>query len=331
MSKISVIIPAYNAARTLERAVSSVLSQTLHDIEVWIVDDGSTDETPYLADKFAKSDGRVKVIHQPNSKCYAARVSALRKMSAEYFTFVDADDEVDSSFCEKMYSFAKQYNLDIAQCDVHGASVVAPHDLLLSRKDVLDHIIKPYLIIGNGALPVWGKLYKKILASGLVDSHIMMYEDMKLNLQFFKHVERFGIFHETLYNYDVNMGSSVRNFRKTNLDDLVEIDQSRRQMLEFYGVDRHSCVHDYWLIKNVRNALLSAATAPVLSWHERVSNVKAVLKIMDSVHYTHCDRGCKPWFVREMELIKRVPVFCAIAICQIRKYLGKLLNKFCGR
>ena len=91
---LSVIIPVYNVALYLEQCLSSILSSGYPELEVIVVDDGSTDSSPSLCDTWAERDSRLRVIHQPNAGQSAARNRALSEMRGAYFTFADADDWV---------------------------------------------------------------------------------------------------------------------------------------------------------------------------------------------------------------------------------------------
>lgn len=113
MPKVSIIVPVYNAEKYLRECVESVLCQTLSDIELILVDDGSTDSSPTLCDQYAAQDRRVKVIHKPNGRAASARNAGLRAASGEYVAFVDADDWISPDMYEKML----QTNADVTLCD----------------------------------------------------------------------------------------------------------------------------------------------------------------------------------------------------------------------
>lgn len=113
MPKVSIIVPVYNAEKYLQECVESVLCQTLSDIELILVDDGSTDSSPTLCDQYAAQDRRVKVIHKPNGRAASARNAGLRAASGEYVAFVDADDWISPDMYEKML----QTNADVTLCD----------------------------------------------------------------------------------------------------------------------------------------------------------------------------------------------------------------------
>lgn len=93
--KVSVIVPIYNVERYLERCVNSLLNQTLRNIEIILVDDGSPDGCPAMCDKFASMDNRVHVIHKENGGLSSARNEGLKYVTAEYYMFVDSDDWLD--------------------------------------------------------------------------------------------------------------------------------------------------------------------------------------------------------------------------------------------
>lgn len=114
---ISVIIPAYNCISTLNKAVQSILNQTIKDLEVIIVDDGSTDGTSELADALAARWKRVKAIHQKNSGPMAARVKGINNATGTWVGFVDSDDWIEPNMYETMIETAEKENVSIVQCN----------------------------------------------------------------------------------------------------------------------------------------------------------------------------------------------------------------------
>ena len=110
--KISVIVPVYNVEKYLEKCVESILNQSLKDIEIILVDDGSPDNCPQICDEYATKDSRVKVCHKQNGGLSSARNEGLKHVSGEYYMFVDSDDWLDSETCEVTYNYAKQNDAD---------------------------------------------------------------------------------------------------------------------------------------------------------------------------------------------------------------------------
>lgn len=114
MTKVSVIVPIYNTEKFLDKCLNSLMNQTLEDIEIICVNDGSTDNSLSIIEKYANIDSRIKVLTQENKKQGAARNSGLKIADAEYIGFVDSDDWVDLDYYEKLYNTAVKYDADIA-------------------------------------------------------------------------------------------------------------------------------------------------------------------------------------------------------------------------
>lgn len=116
--KVSIIVPIYNTAKYLPKCLDSIINQTHQNLEIILVDDGSTDNSGQIADDYAKKDSRITVIHQKNAGQSAARNNGLKKASGKYISFIDSDDQIDSRFIEKLLS-AYNHNTSISVCGIH--------------------------------------------------------------------------------------------------------------------------------------------------------------------------------------------------------------------
>lgn len=112
MPKVSVIIPVYKVENTLKRCVDSVMNQTLTDLEIILVDDGSPDGCPEMCDKLAELDSRIKVVHKENGGLGFARNSGIEVATGDYVAFVDSDDYIESNMYESLYECAKDNSAD---------------------------------------------------------------------------------------------------------------------------------------------------------------------------------------------------------------------------
>lgn len=112
MPKVSVIVPIYKVEPYLERCVESIREQTLSDIEIILVDDGSPDQCPALCDEYAKQDARIRVIHKQNEGLGFARNSGIDIAAGEYVGFIDSDDYIAKDFFEKLYHAAADHHAD---------------------------------------------------------------------------------------------------------------------------------------------------------------------------------------------------------------------------
>src|SRR5699024_10960583 len=114
---LSIVVPIYKVEKYFERCIQSILAQSLRDIEIILVDDGSPDKCPELCDKYALLDSRIKVIHKRNGGLSSARNAGIRIASGDYIGFIDSDDDVDYAMYEKMYEKAIKFDVDFVMCD----------------------------------------------------------------------------------------------------------------------------------------------------------------------------------------------------------------------
>lgn len=117
MPKVTIIVPAYNAEKYLKECLDSVVSQTLDDIEVLLINDGSTDATETIFNDYAKRYSFIKVVHQQNCGIFLTRAKAIRMAKGDYIGWVDADDFVESDMFETLYRIANQDGSDLVYCD----------------------------------------------------------------------------------------------------------------------------------------------------------------------------------------------------------------------
>ena len=133
---ITVIVPVYKVEEYLEKCVKTIKNQTYKDLEIILVDDGSPDNSGKICDEIAKTDERIKVIHQNNMGLSGARNSALEIMTGDAVTFVDSDDTIDEHMIEYLVSDMEKYDADIVECqfyEVFGNEVIT-YDYLKETK-----------------------------------------------------------------------------------------------------------------------------------------------------------------------------------------------------
>lgn len=163
MPKVSVIIPVYNVEKFLQRCLDSVVSQTLSDIEIICVDDGSTDNSASVLADFAKKDQRIKVINQKNQGVSVARNNGIKQANGEYIGFVDSDDYIEPDFYEKLYQEAKKENADVALTSIQYEKKEKSYILLEHEKKKIATTTSDIFRLFN--LPhttyIWNKIYRK--------------------------------------------------------------------------------------------------------------------------------------------------------------------------
>ncbi len=148
MSKVSVIVPVYNVEPYLRRCVDSILAQTLTDIEIILVNDGSSDSCPSICDEYAVNESRVKVIHKENGGLSSARNAGLDSVTGEYVAFIDSDDYIAADMYERLLSALLEADADISICGfqrvgenhVPAAEKISFFDTVLTGKQALENL-----------------------------------------------------------------------------------------------------------------------------------------------------------------------------------------------
>lgn len=170
---ISVIVPVYNTKDFLEQCVQSILSQTYKNLEVLLVDDGSTDGSAELCDALSEQDARITVIHKPNGGASSARNAGLDAMRGEFVLFVDSDDYIHPQMCEVLVGLIGKYDADISMCFSRGTKMrdYAEPPQPSYREQCLTGIQAMELLYGGDAFSFFGynptsnmfRLYKRSL------------------------------------------------------------------------------------------------------------------------------------------------------------------------
>lgn len=209
--RLSIIMPVYNVERYLREAVDSVIAQTFTDWELILVDDGSTDSSPAICDKYAESDSRIKVIHQQNGGLSAARNSGLRASTGHIIGFVDSDDWIDDRMYEKMMNAMESTQADMVLC---GYSFEWQNRTKVKRPmptdSLLDYHQAMRALFENRAIESysWDKIYRrKIITSEYPVGR--NYEDLAVMHKWMNNIQRLCVLDEPLYHYRMRRSGIV--------------------------------------------------------------------------------------------------------------------------
>lgn len=232
MSKVSIIVPAYNVDKYIEKCLNSLVNQTISNIEIIVINDGSKDGTKKIIDKFAKKYPKlIKPIHKENEGVSVARNLGIEMASGEYIGFVDSDDYIDPSMYEKMYLRAKNGDFDAVACDI---KIVYPtNNIVVSsgfEEDIeclLQHkeqFVQSYAVI-------WNKIYKKsIIVDNVRFERDVWYEDVEFLYKIFPFINKIGVVKEPLYNYLQRPGSITYTYNAK----LYDIINNWDRIISFY-------------------------------------------------------------------------------------------------
>lgn len=234
--KISVVVPVYNVERFLDRCVQSLLNQTLKDIEIILVDDGSPDHCPQMCDKYALQDSRIKIVHKPNAGLGLARNSGLEVSMGEYVAFVDSDDYVDTSIYETLYREAIRNDADAVFCgfktenlsgswsdskEVESATIFKESDLTNFMLDMVASSPKEQKE-RSYYMSVWHAIYRR----RIIEDHDIKFlserdvasEDIPFQVDFMKNAETIMYIPQNLYYYCLNSTSLTATFKREKYD-----------------------------------------------------------------------------------------------------------------
>ena len=212
---VSIIIPVYNAEKTIRRCVDSVLNQEYKDTELLLVDDGSTDLSGQICDEYARKDSRVCVIHKENTGVSDTRNLALERARGIYLQFLDSDDWISPDATSLMVRAAGESGCDMVISDFYrvvGERVSHKGDIepggLLTREEFAGFMMEKPADFYYGVL--WNKLFRRALVeeNGLrMDKTISWCEDFMFNLEYIRHTKTIYALHVPIYYYVKTKGS----------------------------------------------------------------------------------------------------------------------------
>ena len=212
---VSIIIPVYNAEKTIRRCVDSVLNQEYKDTELLMVDDGSTDLSGQICDEYARKDSRVCVIHKENTGVSDTRNLALERARGIYLQFLDSDDWISPDATSLMVRAAGESGCDMVISDFYrvvGEPVSHKGDIepggLLTREEFAGFMMEKPADFYYGVL--WNKLFRRALVeeNGLrMDKTISWCEDFMFNLEYIRHTKTIYALHVPVYYYVKTKGS----------------------------------------------------------------------------------------------------------------------------
>ena len=195
--KISVIVPVYNVEQYLERCVDSIINQTYKNLEIILVNDGSTDNSGQLCDELAKKDSRIRVIHKENGGVSEARNFGVKEISGEYVIFIDSDDYINKRMINVLYSQIKLEEADVSVCGVMNvyennhipqARNINEY-LILNNEGFLSEYLKGERIPGG----IWNKLIKSSIAKSIDFPVGLIYEDAYYHYELIKLAKRYVV------------------------------------------------------------------------------------------------------------------------------------------
>ena len=224
---ISIIIPVYNVEKYLDRCLESVINQTYKNLEIILVDDGSTDKSSSMCDEWKKKDKRIKVFHKENGGLSSARNTGLKKLKGDYFYFLDSDDTIDYDCIERMYNEALSNKCDIVispYINVHHGEEKPYFKTIDSKVLSVEDALKEMLLSNIYNVSSCGKLFKNSVLKNIEFPLGKLCEDNGTTYKFILNASKVYYINVPFYKYYINPNSIMTgkfNFKKYDLVELT--------------------------------------------------------------------------------------------------------------
>lgn len=237
-NKISVIVPIYNAKRTLNRTITSILNQTYKNLEIILINDGSLDESADICMMYSKMDSRIVFINKVNTGVGDTRNVGIENSTGNYICFIDADDTIDKNYLEELFITLNNNNSDIAiskiKC-IDDGMIFYPYNTSSNNIYNQEEFIQRFLNFKVGSA-VWGKLFKKSAIGNIRFEKINVNEDFIFFWEFIKNNNSFSENGNVCYHYWLDSKNSLtkNNFSEENMSLIRHIDTVMQDMLTMF-------------------------------------------------------------------------------------------------
>lgn len=321
--KVSIVVPCYNVEQYLEKCLESLIKQTFKDIEIILVNDGSSDSTPEIINEFSKLDARIKVITQENQGLSSARNNGVNKANSEYITFIDSDDWVDENYIERLYNSAVQNNCDIAVASmIRKRENAQKYRLHYTEEKVYSTFVDK---INACRIPVCcyacGKLFKTSLVKKLKFKKGVYFEDVIWTPQIIDLSDKLITVPNTNYWYRVNKTSIVKKTpnKKKQLDSY-----RAKKFVQNYMKDRGINSSNKPITKETKYFL----SVPVLKIKEKDNILTTLLFGFLPIFKTKMPEKMKYKTVKKFFFFKNLDSHYYLELFKILKISIKNNNKF---
>lgn len=305
---VSISVPVYKTERDLRRCVESLLNQTLRDIEIILVDDGSPDNCGIICDEYAAKDARIKVIHKENGGLSSARKEGLKHCTGIYYTVCDSDDWVEPTMYEELYQRAVETNADIVACDYYseygnGKQVRSVSYTYTTQEQYIED-----LMLRTTSVNTWSKLFRRDMIRDLGIDYtegVNLGEDGLFLFKTLLAPQKIATLPRALYHYQRDMNSA-----------------SYTNNITLKGIENAAYLH-YWKAENYKDSRYDRAHQ-----HSLINYAFLSLRCKDisSAQYRKIMRE-----VSVVRLIRHGALTTKAMLIVSTKYLGLKFGKFCLR
>lgn len=247
--KISIIVPVYNSEKYLPSCLDSLITQTYKNIEIIVVDDGSTDSSANIINDFALKDSRIKKISQKNEGAFIARNKGIALSTGDYVMFVDSDDWIDINTIDILVNYIKKYNADLIKFNflLEPSKIKNPVSSLTKNSEIFINsdnkkIVYDMLLDSYRFNNLCNEIIRRELCTTCqINKHLNMGEDFLLNCYIVTNAKNILMIDEALYHYRENPNSSTHkiSYQSTilNIKDIFTVYEEKYKFLKLWGYD----------------------------------------------------------------------------------------------
>lgn len=268
--KITVIVPVYNVENYLDKCLDSLVNQTYKNLEIIVINDGSTDNSGIICQEYAQKDNRIVYIEKENGGQSEARNMGLDRITGSYVTFVDSDDWVELNYVENLYKKITEYQADIAVGNYYSFNEAegmyyfhifgdSYYEKVYDNVSIFENLYESQEMKSFALISVWGKLYKANLVNHLRFDIGKLGEDGYLNQKIYLLAEKTIYLNKGLYAYRQREGSSSRIWTEKWMHALVDAMSERITLLANMGypLEKHLAVYRQMLEVSLANGQAS--------------------------------------------------------------------------
>lgn len=300
---LSIIIPAYNVAGYLEKCLDSILAQTFQDYEVILVDDGSTDQTPEISDRYAEVDRRITVIHKQNEGVSIARNTGIEIAKGEYILFFDGDDFVEPYTCEELYKLIKEKQADTIIYGYHRYKQGKVNETCLpifpegvyEGQAILNELVPHFIGLSYASINRWlcheeralyvenPALWRVMVSSSIIkennikfNKNLKVGEDTIFISEYLSYTSKCYIYHKCYYYLVTRETSTIYTYEKNpmaKLNGKMKLLDARNKLTERILMRTNINIDNYWrgtvLMSVIEMAFLMSKKHPEYNFYKR--------------------------------------------------------------
>jgi glycosyltransferase involved in cell wall biosynthesis len=293
---VSIIIPVYNAEPYLEQCLESIVNQTYTNLQIIVVNDGSTDNSPAICDKFAENDNRIVVIHKENGGVSSARNVGLSISQGSYILFVDSDDWVEAGMVEYLISIMKETNVDVVLFGIYNDDYIQMKtytihfnsDLFVDKNRLLK--LLPGWIKDEKINTIYGKLYHADIIKNYnirFNESLNIAEDALFNYEVFLHVENVYLLRNCYYHYMIIDAESLsKRYNPQKYEMLTEVNGALLELIKNNKVYSDLLQSAYYIrAKNLYSCLFDIFMYEKKTYSEKRNLIADILRKEENYKY----------------------------------------------